>query len=133
MYIVTGGAGFIGSAFIAHLNQLGIDDILVVDSRPVFLYVNPKGEPRRWDRFNVVPSSTSEINLFKDIDGDGKPEVLFAGPGAVMAYAKPDPANPTAPWKVHNISAPGLAGAHGMGIGDINGDGFRDTWHIAKP
>jgi ADP-L-glycero-D-manno-heptose 6-epimerase len=31
MYIVTGGAGFIGSAIIAGLNQRGIDDILVVD------------------------------------------------------------------------------------------------------
>jgi ADP-L-glycero-D-manno-heptose 6-epimerase len=30
--IVTGGAGFIGSAFIWKLNQEGIDDILVVDS-----------------------------------------------------------------------------------------------------
>src|SRR5205823_6237706 len=46
----------------------GWTDILVVNSRPVFLYVNPKGEPRRWDRYNVVPSSTSEINIFKDID-----------------------------------------------------------------
>jgi ADP-L-glycero-D-manno-heptose 6-epimerase len=31
MIIVTGGAGFIGSAFIWHLNQQGIYDILVVD------------------------------------------------------------------------------------------------------
>jgi ADP-L-glycero-D-manno-heptose 6-epimerase len=31
MYIVTGGAGFIGSAIIAGLNNRGIDDILVVD------------------------------------------------------------------------------------------------------
>ncbi len=31
MYIVTGGAGFIGSAFIAKLNEAGIRDILVVD------------------------------------------------------------------------------------------------------
>ena len=31
MIIVTGGAGFIGSAFIWKLNQEGIDDILVVD------------------------------------------------------------------------------------------------------
>jgi len=31
MYIVTGGAGFIGSAMIWKLNQMGIDDILVVD------------------------------------------------------------------------------------------------------
>lgn len=31
MYIVTGGAGFIGSAVIAQLNSMGIDDIVVVD------------------------------------------------------------------------------------------------------
>ena len=32
MYIVTGGAGFIGSAVIWRLNNLGIDNILVVDN-----------------------------------------------------------------------------------------------------
>lgn len=32
MYIVTGGAGFIGSAMIWKLNEMGIDDILVVDN-----------------------------------------------------------------------------------------------------
>lgn len=31
MYIVTGGAGFIGSAMIWRMNQAGIDNILVVD------------------------------------------------------------------------------------------------------
>ncbi len=31
MYILTGGAGFIGSAFLAKLNAEGIDDVLVVD------------------------------------------------------------------------------------------------------
>ena len=32
MYIVTGGAGFIGSAMIWRLNEAGIDNILVVDN-----------------------------------------------------------------------------------------------------
>ncbi len=32
MYIITGGAGFIGSAMVWKLNSLGIDDILVVDN-----------------------------------------------------------------------------------------------------
>ena len=32
MYIVTGGAGFIGSAIVWKLNQMGITDILVVDN-----------------------------------------------------------------------------------------------------
>ena len=32
MYIVTGGAGFIGSAMVWKLNQMWIDDILIVDN-----------------------------------------------------------------------------------------------------
>ena len=32
MIVVTGGAGFIGSAFVWKLNQEGIDDIVIVDS-----------------------------------------------------------------------------------------------------
>ncbi|MDR2892055.1 MAG: ADP-glyceromanno-heptose 6-epimerase [Deltaproteobacteria bacterium] len=32
MYIITGGAGFIGSALVRRLNELGIADILVVDN-----------------------------------------------------------------------------------------------------
>ncbi len=39
MYIVTGGAGFIGSAFVWKLNQMGITDILVVDNL---------GETEKW-------------------------------------------------------------------------------------
>src|SRR5258708_5236644 len=105
----------------------GWPDILMVDQRPIYLYVNPRGESRRWDRYNVVPQAMTEIELLKDIDGDGKPEVLFGGAGATMAYAKPDPANPTAPWIVHTISDSGGAGAHGMGVGDINGDGRMDV------
>lgn len=31
MIVVTGGAGFIGSAVVWHLNQLGIEDIIIVD------------------------------------------------------------------------------------------------------
>jgi hypothetical protein len=105
----------------------GWNDIVAVHSRPIYLFVNPQGEGRRWDRYNVVPDAMSEIEVFGDIDGDGKPEVVFTGPGATMAYAKPDPANPTAPWKVHTISEKGLGSAHGMGIGDINGDGRMDV------
>lgn len=44
-----------------------------------------------------------------------------------MAYAKPDPANPTAAWKTRIISEQGLGLPHGMGLGDINGDGRIDV------
>jgi hypothetical protein len=103
----------------------GWPDILMVDQRPIFLYVNPRGESRRWDRYNVVPNASTEIELLKDIDGDGKPAVLFGADGA-MEYAKPDPANPTAPWIVHRVSEKIGVNAHGMGVGDINGDGRMD-------
>ena len=43
-----------------------------------------------------------------------------------MRYAKPDPANPTGAWIVRTVSEPGYATAHGVGAGDINGDGRVD-------
>jgi hypothetical protein len=105
----------------------GWPDVLIAKGRPMTLYVNPKGEARRWDSYNVLPSISSEIAVFKDIDGDGKPDVAFVGGGAV-SWANPDPADPTAPWKIHAVSEQGygVAAQHGLGIGDINGDGRMD-------
>ena len=60
-----------------------------------------------------------------DVDGDGKPDWCTASEGQ-MRYAKPDLLNPTAPWKVHNVSERGYVTAHGVGAGDINGDGRAD-------
>ncbi len=49
MYIVTGGAGFIGSAFVWKLNSEGINDILVVDNL---------GETEKWK--NLVNRSYAD-------------------------------------------------------------------------
>jgi hypothetical protein len=96
------------------------------------LFVNPKGENRRWDSHVVMqpPNGVvgNEETLLKDIDGDGKPEIIHSGQNT-LRYSKPDPANPTGPRIVKTISEPGPWGVnigHGMGVGDINGDGLMD-------
>lgn len=106
----------------------GWPDILSsLGNRHMDLYVNPKGESRRWDKFSVLTTITTEIVLLKDLDRDGTPEVVFGG-GGVYAWAAPDPSNPTAVWTPHPISSPGEAvNGHGIGVGDINGDGRLDV------
>ncbi len=103
-----------------------------VFSAPPFgnLYINPKGESRRWSKYSVIPGNiNSEITVFRDIDGDNRPELIYGTSGAgggLIKYAKPDPADPAKPWKSYTISEPGYFMAHGIGVGDINGDGRLD-------
>jgi hypothetical protein len=114
----------------------GWDDVITASFAPaaigsekgivgVWLYVNPRGEPRRWDRHRVVPTFQSEVAVLRDIDGDDKPELVYAAEGMIR-YAKPDVSNPTGPWTVRSVSEAGYSTAHGIGTGDINGDGRID-------
>jgi hypothetical protein len=107
----------------------GWPDIIVVsyggNASGVDLYVNPQGQNRRWQKFSVGSGVQSEIAIVRDIDGDGKPELVYCGGGHVR-YAKPDPANPTGKWPFHDVSTEGYGTAHGLGVGDVNGDGRLD-------
>jgi hypothetical protein len=105
----------------------GWPDVLNAEfMRQAVLYVNPRGEHRRWETHAVTDVMTCEFMLLKDLDGDGTREFIFKDSENKYVYATPDPAKPTAPWIKHAISEPGPWANHGMGTGDINGDGRVD-------
>ncbi|MBE7174069.1 MAG: VCBS repeat-containing protein [Williamsia sp.] len=87
------------------------------------VYINPKEESRRWDSYEPVGRTQSETTLFTDIDKDGKPELVYAAQGQ-FRYAKPEANRKT--WTEYPVSERGYALAHGIGAGDINGDGRTD-------
>jgi len=97
------------------------------------LYVNPQNESRLWPHYITIQPVGNEETLFKDIDGDSRPDLIHAGMNTLRYStfdpAKWDPNNPTAMWTTHTISEPGPWGVnigHGLGVGDITGDGRAD-------
>jgi hypothetical protein len=114
-------------AFAGDFTGDGWPDILLASTDGNKLYVNPRGEARRWDVYpNVIPpGNQSEISVMKDLAGDGRQELIYASAGAVR-LARPDPAHPTGPWLSTQVGEAGSYTAHGIGAGDINGDGRLD-------
>jgi hypothetical protein len=90
------------------------------------LYINPKGEQRRWKHYHVVDSIFGEETIIRDVDGDGVPELIYTSGDGYISYARPDPKDETAKWIVHHISVRGPWPPHGIGAGDINQDGRID-------
>ena len=112
-------------------NGDGRNDVFTVGfpGRPGYVYQNPgpDGFDMPWPRHEVIDSVCNESPQLIDLVGDARPELVCTHDG-FFGYATVDPNQPFSPWTFHNISeqnAPKPFG-HGLGIGDINGDGRRD-------
>ncbi|MBL9174732.1 MAG: VCBS repeat-containing protein [Verrucomicrobiales bacterium] len=116
-------------AFGRDINQDGWDDILILGfpGEKSSWYENPKGASVLWKEHVALEVTDNESPAFLDITGDGRPEIVCASKGT-YGYATPDPKDPTRPWTWHAVSPNNNYHkfTHGMGVGDINGDGRSD-------
>lgn len=116
-------------AFTHDLNKDGATDILILGfpGEESSWYENPKGAEGHWKRHVILDVTDNESPTFTDITGDGKPEIVCSSKGA-YGYAEPDWSDATKPWKWHNITPNNNYHkfTHGMGVGDVNGDGRMD-------
>ncbi|MFM8572688.1 MAG: FG-GAP repeat domain-containing protein, partial [Pirellula sp.] len=111
--------------FDADIDSDGDPDILIVGfpGAASHWYRNPgKAESRKgnWERFTVIEVVDNESPMFKDIDGDGKQDLICSTSGQ-YGYAKVG-SDPTKPWVFHPVSEPGpyQRFTHGIGVGDVN-------------
>ena len=119
-------------SFSFDFNNDGWLDILAwgLPGRPATIYENPKNKKGHWNAYKIFPSVGHESPVFGDINKDGQPELLCVYKGKV-GYAQWNKAKPYEQWQWVPIG--GYRNAHGLGFGDINGDGkndiiFADGW-----
>jgi hypothetical protein len=113
-------------------NGDGWPDIMVYGfpGKEAAWYENNKGKPGHWARHVVLNVLDNESPGLLDVTGDGKPEILCCSEGS-LGYAQADWSHPERPWTFHAVSPNSPKDyhkfTHGIGCGDINGDGRIDV------
>ncbi|MFO0870603.1 MAG: PVC-type heme-binding CxxCH protein [Pirellulales bacterium] len=109
----------------------GRQDLVVVDfpGAPTWWFRNPGKAGGEWARFRITPVTNNESPQYLDVNRDGRRELVCGYSQGHLGFAQPSAA-PEAEWKLSSLSGPQAAGtdrfSHGLGVGDINGDGRDD-------
>jgi hypothetical protein len=123
-------------------NDGWVDQIVIgFPGVPAYWYENPRGTDGYWTKHVAWPSACNETPLYVDLLGDGH-RVLVMGwqpkgkdNEGQMAWFTPGK-DPAQLWEMHPVSEPSTSGkvipgtfrfSHGLGVGDLNGDGRRDV------
>ncbi|OPZ21257.1 MAG: FG-GAP repeat protein [candidate division BRC1 bacterium ADurb.BinA364] len=99
-------------------------------SKQVVWRENPKAADREWTTHVIDEGFSSEIVLGHDIDGDGQLEIVPNTPAAPLRFYKlilDEKGRGTGRFETIFIDPdPAAKSGHGLGFGDVNGDGSRD-------
>lgn len=123
--------------FMTDVNEDGWIDLICFDfpGKEVYWLENPAGAEVLWKRSLIDSIASNESPMMVDIDNNGKQDLVFGNEKtgqmnwwSSTVKAKKVNWNPTA-ISERNAKGMGMF-SHGLGWGDINGDGIRDVMII---
>ena len=116
--------------FAEDLNGDGRTDLIVVEfpGRQTWWFEQPEKADQPWRKHEITAVTNNESPCYVDVDGDGR-RGLVCSVGDKFALLRPNQ-DPYAPWNIQTISQANSTWGgkfyHGLGVGDINGDGRND-------
>jgi hypothetical protein len=96
-------------------------------NRTIEWYENPHGQEGLWEKHHIESPGNFETAMTADVDADGHMDILPNLPGGAVCWYRLDRDDSGAPLSTftkHHISD--RAGGHGLGFGDVDGDGRDD-------
>lgn len=87
-------------------------------------WIEHPGDPRQpWKEHLIDTPGSMETGILVDLNGDKKPDLL-PNIGGVVAWYELTSSKPKVKWERHDLGKEGAG--HGIGTGDVNGDGRTD-------